>query len=66
MKSSVFLFLFLLFATTYSLAQAQGPPPPPGSNNPTPFGLVEILIGAGAAYGARASYKKRKQNLDDR
>jgi len=35
------------------------PPPPPGSNNPAPLGFVEILLGAGAIYGARQVARKK-------
>lgn len=57
-KLSATLILFLFFALPVVTAQ---PPPPPGSNNPAPLGFVELLLGAGAAYGAKKVYDKKKK-----
>ncbi len=35
-------------------------PDNPSDVNPTPFGFVEILIGAGALYGGRKAYLAQK------
>lgn len=48
------LCLFTLFA---GLAIAQ----PGNPTAPAPFGFVEVLIGAGAAFGGYKAYKQKSQ-----
>ncbi|GEM_PF-920790 len=46
--------LFILFTCSFTLyAQPEEP------DAPTPFGLLEILIGAGALYGGKKAYQNR-------
>ncbi|GEM_PF-2089347 len=61
MNTSVQWLLAFIFVLTLGELAAQAPPPPPGSNNPAPFGFVELLIGAGALYGGKKAYDKRKE-----
>ncbi|MGB0175518.1 MAG: hypothetical protein ACPF9D_00030 [Owenweeksia sp.] len=49
-------FLTLLYLPV--LAQPEDP------DAPTPFGFVEILIGAGALYGGRKAYRHKKKNYE--
>lgn len=49
-------------ALTFGLSYAQpGPPSPGGGTAPTPFGFVELLIGAGALYGGKKALDARKE-----
>ncbi len=48
----------ILFLGGVILAFAQ--PTGGGPTSPTPFGFVEILIGAGVLYGGRKAYLARK------
>lgn len=62
MKKLRYIILVSFLSIAYAgVAQSQGPPPPPGSNNPAPFGFVELLIGAGALYGGKKAYDKKKE-----
>ncbi len=47
----------------FSLSAQPSPPTPGGGNAPTPFGFLELLIGAGALYGGKKAYdaKQKKQ-----
>jgi len=58
---SLQILLVSAFLMGSATLMAQAPPPPPGSNNPAPFGFVELLIGAGALYGGKKAYDKKKQ-----
>ena len=51
------LFTFGLFALFAGLAIAQ----PGNPSSPTPFGFVEVLIGAGAAFGGYKVYKQKSK-----
>ncbi|MFT4739403.1 MAG: hypothetical protein ACI9XJ_000082 [Marivirga sp.] len=42
-----------------SLSAQPGPPPPP-PDNPVPITGIEYLIAAGAAFGAKKIYDKKK------
>ena len=56
------VFLSALFVLGFSLllkAQPGGPPNDPG-DNPVPITGIEYLIAAGAAFGAKKVYDKRK------
>ena len=46
---------FLIILTLPAFSQPEDP------DAPTPFGFVELLIGAGALYGGRKVYQKTKQ-----
>ena len=61
MKTVTQWVLALVFIIVLGDLMAQAPPPPPGSNNPAPFGFVELLIGAGALYGGKKAYDKKKE-----
>ena len=64
MKKTI-ITLGLAFCTTCFLQAQPGPPTPGGGNAPTPFGFIELLIGAGALYGGKKAYDaKKKQELD--
>ena len=52
MKKAALIFIF--FASSLGLyAQPEDP------DAPTPFGLIELLVGAGALYGGRKVYNRR-------
>jgi hypothetical protein len=53
---TVFLFLGA------SSVRAQPGPPPPPPDNPVPITGIEYLIAAGAAFGAKKLYDKKKDN----
>ena len=70
------LFVLLFVSTTYSVSAQDGPPPPPGGSNNTgtnklngggaPIGGgLFILLGLGAAYGARKIYQLRTENIEE-
>lgn len=62
MFKRLFLASTFLFLTVAMWAQGgHMPPPPPGSDNPAPLGFTELLIGAGAAYGARQLRRKNRR-----
>lgn len=54
------IFLTLLFICIVFTVSAQ--PDLPNNGSPTPFGFIELLIGAGALYGGKKlhDYKKEK------
>ncbi len=54
LKKYTFLLAFLTLCATSALAQPEEP------DAPTPFGLVEVLIGAGAIYGGKKAYDLKK------
>ncbi len=58
LKKYTFLLAFVALCSTSALAQPEDP------DAPTPFGLVEVLIGAGAIYGGKKAYDKRKKNQE--
>ncbi len=66
------LILLFTFATATMFSQAPPPPPPDhgetgnqnGGNAPIGSGLV-ILLGLGAAYGARKVYHMNKESLEE-
>lgn len=50
-------------ALSSGLTYAQPGPPEPGGggrNAPTPFGFVELIIGAGALYGGKKAWDAKK------
>lgn len=49
--------LLLLISVFFISIAAFGQPVEPDA--PTPFGFVELLMGAGAVYGASRTYKRR-------
>lgn len=52
--------LFISFSTI--MAQpTQGDPGPPPDDNPVPITGIEYLIAAGAAFGAKKIYDKKKK-----
>ena len=63
--------IFIVFSLVMSLAMAQPPTPPPagpptggGPGNggrPAPLGGIELLIAAGAAFGAKKWFDKNKK-----
>ncbi|MCF8348312.1 MAG: hypothetical protein K9G61_05820 [Bacteroidales bacterium] len=73
-KITLTLLLFILLYLPAGQVIAQPPPPPPshgGSSNqnagngaPIGGGLF-ILLGLGAAYGARKAYLSQKETLED-
>jgi len=56
---STVLVVFLIGVSTIN-AQP-GPPPPPPDDNPVPITGIEYLIAAGAAFGAKKLYDKKKK-----
>ncbi len=54
------LIFSLLFIGIFTLKAQPGPPPPDG-DNPVPFTGIEYLIAAGAAFGAKKIYDKKKK-----
>ena len=54
----------LVFVLTVLVLNAQPAKGNPGST-PTPFGFVELLIAAGAAYGGKKVYDKKKGKNDE-
>ncbi len=59
-KNITILFTIALIVFTVVAANAQ-PLGPGGGSGPTPFGFVEILIGAGALFGAQKAYDAKKE-----
>ncbi|MGM0582050.1 MAG: hypothetical protein ACQETL_15310 [Bacteroidota bacterium] len=56
------LIFCLSFIGNFSLnAQPGDPPAPPGEDNPVPIAGIEYLIVAGAAFGVKKIYDKRKK-----
>lgn len=55
-QGKIVILLFLLFIAFGLDAQPTGP-----TGSPTPFGFVEALIIAGAAYGGKTLITKNKQ-----
>lgn len=61
MKKSVLTFVTALCLSPL-FAQPDVPSPgAPGGGAPAPFGFVELLIAAGAAYGGKKMYDKNKE-----
>jgi len=56
---STLIFSFLIIGLS-TLSAQPGPPPPP-QDNPVPITGIEYLIAAGAAFGAKKLYDKKKQ-----
>jgi hypothetical protein len=54
-KTTLYTALFLLCGFA-AVAQPDFPNP-----SPTPFGFLEILIGAGALYGGKKVYDQKKE-----
>lgn len=52
MKKIIIAAIIILGATTVSAQPAEGNP----GGAPAPFGFVELLIAAGAAYGGKKAY----------
>jgi hypothetical protein len=61
MKKALKLLTLIIFLSVgmYSLKAQPGPPPPP-PDNPVPITGIEYLIAAGAAFGAKKLYDKKK------
>ncbi|MBK6264825.1 hypothetical protein JKA74_07235 [Marivirga sp. S37H4] len=54
-------FLIALCVIGFTVTgNAQPGPPPPPDENPVPITGIEFLIAAGAAFGAKKVYDKRK------
>ena len=62
MKSTIkfTLVLCLFFFSMISLFAQPGNPPDPGASNPVPIAGIEYLIVAGALFGVKKIYDKRK------
>ncbi|MFT4739404.1 MAG: hypothetical protein ACI9XJ_000083 [Marivirga sp.] len=54
------LIFSLLVALCFGSAFAQPGPPDPPVDNPVPITGIEYLIAAGAAFGAKKIYEKKK------
>ena len=54
-KKYMLTLTFLMILTLPVFGQPEDP------DAPTPFGLVELLLGAGAFYGARAAHRSSKK-----
>lgn len=62
-KRSKFLkFSLMLGLIIFSFYTLDAQPTGPGTS-PTPFGFLEAMILAGAAYGGKEYLKKRKSNI---
>ncbi len=59
MKNNIKYALTLSLLITMALPVFSQPEEP---DAPTPFGLVELLIGAGALYGGKKVYDSRKKS----
>tara|TARA_B100000378_G_scaffold254507_1_gene231025 strand:- start:579 stop:761 length:183 start_codon:yes stop_codon:yes gene_type:complete len=57
------IIIATVFAFTGLVLNAQPAKGNPG-NAPTPFGFVELLIAAGAAYGGKKAYDSKKKRMD--
>ena len=55
------ILVFVVFSSSFLAAQ----PAPPDSENRAPLPGIVILAAAGAAYGARKSFQKRRENFDE-
>ncbi|WP_375578175.1 hypothetical protein ABWH96_14175 [Marivirga tractuosa] len=55
------LTLTILLAMWVGVLRAQPGPPPPPPDNPVPITGIEYLIAAGAAFGAKKIYDKKKK-----
>lgn len=55
------VLLILLLSMSYVALNAQPGPPPPPDDNPVPITGIEYLIAAGAAFGAKKIYDKKKK-----
>ncbi len=53
LKKYIPIIVFTLLCTATAMAQPEEP------DAPTPFGFVELLIGAGALYGGRKVYNRK-------
>ncbi len=60
-KVSFCILLTFLGLLLFSNANAQPGPPPDPESNPVPITGIEYLIAAGAAFGAKKVYDKRKR-----
>jgi hypothetical protein len=58
-KSILISSFFIIGLST--LSAQPGPPPPADQDNPVPITGIEYLIAAGAAFGAKKLYDKKKQ-----
>jgi hypothetical protein len=56
-RSKYICLALLLCCSLWGFAQPDAPNPAP-----TPFGFVELLIGAGALYGGRKVHQARKKH----
>tara|TARA_R110002050_G_scaffold271751_2_gene415368 strand:+ start:5588 stop:5776 length:189 start_codon:yes stop_codon:yes gene_type:complete len=61
LKFKHFLILVVVFCSSFLAAQ----PAPPDSENRAPLPGIVILAAAGAAYGARKSFQKRRENYEE-
>lgn len=65
MKRTFFLFCLVFFVCILSLpvfAQIGGEEPPPNPEQPVPLTGIEILIGAGAAFGVKKVIDSRRRS----
>lgn len=53
----VLTLFFLILVSFAAFSQPEDP------DAPTPFGFVELLIGAGALYGGKKAYQARKDRF---
>lgn len=58
LTSTLLLFVYIIGNKLF--AQGPPPPPPPPTSNIPIDGGISLLIAAGAAYGAKKVYDKRK------
>lgn len=56
MKKVIISSIIVLSAVALKAQPAKGNP----GTTPTPFGFVELLVAAGAAYGGKKAYDKKK------
>ncbi|MGB0178163.1 MAG: hypothetical protein ACPF9D_13430 [Owenweeksia sp.] len=59
LKKYYFVLAFVALSTLTATAQPEDP------DAPTPFGFVEVLIGAGALLGGKKAYDARKKNTEE-
>lgn len=58
----IFIISFLYCGIQFVSNAQPGPPTDPEADNPVPITGIEYLIAAGAAFGAKKLYDKKKDN----
>lgn len=64
-RSNIIKITLTCILLIWSMGLVLAQPDNGGPTNPTPFGFVELLIGAGALYGGRKAYLAQKDKDSD-